>query len=99
MGFDVGSFIGGAIVGGIVGMVFVGYNAIKVGANIFEQAGSQGWINKEEIERDLAKKSRMARAYHVRSTPRRPRRAFAAHDIYGHGSGTESDLNRIPIFL
>ena len=100
MGFDWGSFIGGAVIGGIAGAVFVGYNALKLGGNILQEAGNQGWINKEELERDLARKSNMARAYHVRSTPkRRHRRAFAAHDIYGHGSGTESDLNRIPIFL
>ena len=100
MGFDWGSFIGGAVVGGIVGGIYVGWTSLKVGVNLFEQAGKQGWINQEEVERDLARKSNMARAYHVRSTPRRRRaRAFAAHDIYGHGSGTESDLNRIPIFL
>ena len=156
MGFDWGSFIGGIILGGIAGGVFVGWNALKLGANIFETAGKEGWINQAEVERDLAAKSRMARAYramrsrvlivmkfkldipsfvggaivggivgsvflgmtsakeaeaeatanlarayHVRARPRRrrSRRSFCSQDIYGHGSGTESDLNRIPIFL
>ena len=79
---DLTSFVGGVIVGGIAGSVFLGMTSAK-------EAEAEATAN-------------LARSYHVRARPRRrrrARRAFAAQDIYGHGSGTESDLNRIPIFL
>ena len=66
MGFDWGSFIGGIILGAIAGGAFVGWNALKLGANIFETAGKEGWINQAELERDLATKANMVRAYRAR---------------------------------
>ena len=57
-----------------------------------------GITSAKEAQAEIS--ANLARSYRVRTGPRRRhRRAFAAHDIYGHGSGTESDLNRIPIFL
>lgn len=118
--FDVGSFIGGMIIGGIAGAVFVGYNALKLGTGLFQTASNEGWLNQAEMERDLQrmKGSGMAMAYAGRKVRRRRRRgrigtrppygraigyrrkrANAARAIYGHGSGIESDLNRIPIYL
>lgn len=90
--FDAGSFIGGLIVGGIAGAVFVGWNALKVGVGLYEKAGQEGWINQGELASDL-KRYRSARVRAYRS------RAYPARAIYGHGTGTEGDLNRIPIFL
>jgi hypothetical protein len=101
LAFDWGSFIGGAILGGIAGGIFVGYQSLKIGVGLFEQASERGIINKEAIERAMRQqraRSSRARAYRVRAySP--TYRASAAKAIYGHGTGTESDLNRIPIFL
>jgi hypothetical protein len=101
VGFDAGSFIGGLVVGGIAGAVFVGWNALKLGAGAIQTAQQQGWLNEAELKRDLERmkaQSAMARAYSTRARGR-GRRSYAAKAVYGHGTGTESDLNRIPIYL
>jgi hypothetical protein len=95
LAFDIGSFIGGFVVGGIAGMVFLGFKGITA----LGKASEMGWINQAEIEKDL-KSASMARAYSARARRRSYRtRAYPARAIYGHGVGVESDLNRIPIYL
>ena len=100
MGADAGSFVAGLIIGGIAGMVFLGYKGITA----IGKAGEMGWINQAEIERDL-KSANLARAYSARARRGRQQelqsrtRAYPAKAIYGHGVGVESDLNRIPIYL
>ena len=66
MAFNAGSFFIGFIIGGLAGAWFVGTNAIKLGVAAVDVASKEGWLNKREIEKDMARAK--AKSAYVRLT-------------------------------